>query len=76
MRAIRTYDNNGFAIYNGDINQDGSIDGSDFVILDFSIQNGDGGYIVTDLNGDGAVDGGDANIYDRNNQNDIGAATP
>ena len=48
-----------FAIYSGDINQDGSIDASDFLDLDPSIQNGDGGYLVGDLNGDGAVDASD-----------------
>ena len=65
-----------FAIFSGDINQDGAIDGSDFLELDPSIQAGDGGYVVGDLNGDGAVDGTDFIIFDPNNQNGIGAAFP
>ncbi len=65
-----------FAIFNGDINHDGAIDGSDFLELDPAIQNGDGGYAVGDLNGDGAVDGSDFLILDPNIQNGIGAAIP
>ena len=65
-----------FAIYSGDVNQDGSIDGSDFLIIDNDIQNFGGGYIVTDLNGDGSVDGLDFLIVDVNIQNFIGVVTP
>ena len=73
---IETFDNMGWAIYSGDLNQDGAIDGSDFLVLDPSIQNGDGGYVVTDLNGDGAVDGSDFLILDPNIQNGIGVLIP
>ena len=65
-----------FAIYSGDIDQNGSIDASDFLELDPSIQNGDGGYVVGDLNGDGAVDASDFLVLDPNIQNGVGAATP
>ncbi len=65
-----------FAIYTGDINHDGAVDGSDFLELDPSIQNGDGGYAPGDLNGDGAVDGSDFLVLDPNIQNGIGAAIP
>lgn len=65
-----------FAIYSGDVNQDGSIDGSDFLIIDTAIQNFDGGYVVSDLNGDGTVDGLDFLIVDANIQNFIGVVTP
>ena len=34
----------GFAFYNGDFNQDGSIDGSDFLEIDPDVYNGTGGY--------------------------------
>ena len=73
---VQTFDNLGWAIYSGDINQDGSIDGSDFLLLDPSIQNADGGYMVGDLNGDGAVDGSDFLIFDPNSQNGIGISAP
>ena len=65
-----------FAIYSGDINQDGSIDASDFLELDPSIQRGDGGYLAGDLNGDGAVDASDFLVLDPNIQNGVGAAFP
>jgi hypothetical protein len=65
-----------FAIYSGDANQDGTIDGSDFLIIDAAIQNFDGGYVVSDLNGDGGVDGTDFLIVDANIQNFIGVVTP
>ena len=71
-----TFDHMGWAFYSGDINQDGAIDGSDFLILDPDIQSGVGGYIVTDLNGDGSVDGSDFLVFDPNSQNGIGAITP
>ncbi len=65
-----------FAIFSGDINHDGAVDGSDFLELDPSIQNGDGGYAPGDLNGDGAVDGSDFLVLDPNIQNGVGAAIP
>ncbi len=64
------------AIYTGDINQDGAVDGSDFLELDPKIQNGEGGYNNGDLNGDGAVDGSDFLLLDPNVQMGIGAAIP
>lgn len=65
-----------FGIYSGDINRDGSVDGSDFLELDPSIQIGDGGYVPGDLNGDGAVDGSDFLVMDPNIQAGVGAAIP
>ncbi len=71
-----TPDNFGFAIFGGDINRDGAVDGSDFLEINPSIENGDGGYAVGDLNGDGAVDGGDFLLLDVNIQLGVGAALP
>lgn len=65
-----------WALYSGDINQDGAIDAFDYVILDPDIFNGIGGYISTDLNGDGSVDAFDYLIFDTNVYNGIGAAMP
>ena len=64
------------AMYAGDFNQDGAVDGSDFLDFDGPSQAGAGGYEPTDLNGDGAVDGSDFLIYDPNAQNGVGAAVP
>ena len=73
---IETPDHSGWTIYSGDINQDGAIDASDFLVLDPSIQNGDGGYAVGDINGDGAVDASDFLVMDPNIQTGVGVAIP
>ncbi|MBL7766810.1 MAG: SprB repeat-containing protein [Chitinophagaceae bacterium] len=65
-----------WAIYSGDIDQSGGIDGDDFNILDPDIQFGNGGYLSTDLDGSGGVDGDDFNIFDPNSQNGVGAFMP
>ena len=65
-----------FAIYSGDINKDNTIDASDFLELDPSIQAGDFGYFPGDLNGDGAVDASDFLVLDPNIQLGVGAAIP
>ena len=74
--AIATPDNLYFAIYNGDINQDATIDATDFLFLDPLIQNGNGGYDVGDVNGDGSVDATDFLIINPNIILGIGAAIP
>ncbi|MCX6185786.1 MAG: hypothetical protein NTU43_02165 [Bacteroidetes bacterium] len=55
-----------FAIYSGDISQDGSIDFNDYPALDISSTNGDLGYFESDLNGDTSVDFNDYPILDIN----------
>jgi hypothetical protein len=55
-----------FAIFSGDITQDGSIDFNDYPPLDISSNNGDLGYLSTDLNGDTSVDFNDYPILDIN----------
>lgn len=55
-----------FAIYSGDVNQDGVIDGSDAAIIDNDVRNFVTGYVVSDVNGDAIVDGSDATIVDNN----------
>ena len=48
---------NGIAkIYSGDVNYDGVIDGSDYLIMDADFQNNTTGYSLSDLNGDQIVD--------------------
>ena len=71
-----TPDNLYYSIFTGDINQDGAIDGSDFLLLDPKVQNGEGGYNTGDLNGDGAVDGTDFLLLDPNVQSGVGILNP
>jgi len=54
------------ALYSGDINQDGTIDGSDMNEVDNNTVLGVYGYYGSDVNGDGATDGLDMNIVDNN----------
>jgi hypothetical protein len=60
-----------FAFYQGDINQDGSIDNSDYDQLFPDIENSNFGVVPTDLNGDGAVDNSDTDFIPFNVENSI-----
>ncbi len=71
-----TSDNLYWAIYTGDLNRDGSVEGGDYLIVEPLIQNGDGGYLAEDLNGDGQIDGTDFLVMDLNIQNGTGVITP
>lgn len=68
--------NSKFAIFSGDINQDGSVDFNDYPDLDISSSNGDLGYLPYDLNGDASVDFNDYPILDINSSNGIIKLTP
>ena len=65
-----------FALYSGDVNQDGSIDGADAVIVDNDVFNFVSGNVVTDLNGDYTVDATDFSIVDNNASNFVTAIVP
>ena len=61
-----------FAIYSGDINQDGFISTDDVALVDDDNLAGlFGGYILTDLNGDTFVSTDDVGIADTNNSNGV-----
>jgi hypothetical protein len=71
--------NNGggvFLIFTGDINQDGSVDFSDYPPLDLGSNSGDIGYLPTDLNGDASVDFNDYPLLDINSNNGVVAIRP
>lgn len=65
-----------YAIYNGDVNQDGVVDGLDFNDWETDNNNFAAGYMTTDFNGDGIVDGLDFLIWEPNNNNFVGMVTP
>ncbi|MBX7041547.1 MAG: hypothetical protein K1X85_01490 [Ignavibacteria bacterium] len=65
-----------FAVYSGDTDGDGAIDGSDVSAVDNDAANFSGGYLVTDLTGDRFVDGTDFLIADNNAANFIGVIRP
>ena len=59
------YDGN-YAIFGGDVNQDGTVDIGDLTPVDNAQLNFTRGYVVTDINGDGTVDIADFSIIDNN----------
>ncbi len=65
-----------FALYSGDVNQDGSIDGGDASIVDNDVSNFVFGNVVTDLNGDYVVDGTDMSVVDNNAFNFVTRIVP
>ncbi|MBV6479659.1 MAG: hypothetical protein HGGPFJEG_02446 [Ignavibacteria bacterium] len=80
--ASQAYGNNqilkgaNYAIYSGDANKDGVIDGGDGSLVDNDASNFVSGYVVTDVNGDQIIDGSDAAIVDNNASNFIGVISP
>ncbi|MBK7254196.1 MAG: hypothetical protein IPI04_09840 [Ignavibacteria bacterium] len=65
-----------FATYNGDSNQDGTIDSGDLSDIDNAAVAGASGYINTDLNGDDFVDSGDLSLVDNNAAFGVFEVTP
>ncbi len=65
-----------FAIYSGDINQDGVIDLFDQIILDNDLYNFAFGYVLSDLNGDSVTDLFDQIILDNNLFNFVAVYSP
>lgn len=65
-----------YCFYNGDVQQDGVIDGTDGLIVDNAAAIFTSGYVVTDVNGDTFVDGSDAAITDNNALNFVSVIRP
>lgn len=65
-----------WAIYGGDVNQDGLIDSSDAAPVDNEAAIAGSGYILEDVNGDGLVDSSDASIIDNSAAFAVGVVTP
>ena len=65
-----------YAIYNGDINQDGAVESLDYDQLNLDNDNFESGFFATDLNGDGSVESLDYDILNLNNDNFVGTVRP
>lgn len=65
-----------FAIFSGDVNQDGAVDAGDASMIDNDASNFVSGYVVTDLNGDRTVDGSDMLLVEFNASNYITKSVP
>ena len=74
VAPMQTVGENVYALYAGDINQDGGIDGQDMNVIDNEI--GFYGYNLSDANGDGGTDGQDMNFVDNNSQLGLFYARP
>ncbi len=59
----------GFAIFSGDVNQDGAVDLSDLSLIDNDVFNFASGYVITDINGDNVTDLADYSLADNNAAN-------
>ena len=65
-----------FASYNGDVNQDQTIDIADLSQIDNDAFNFNSGYLSTDVNGDAFIDLADYALTDNNASNFVGAIVP
>lgn len=65
-----------FAMYSGDITQDGSVDFNDYPALDIASNDGILGYDANDLNGDASVDFNDYPLLDINSNNGVLVVRP
>jgi hypothetical protein len=65
-----------YAIFGGDVTQDGYVDSGDYPDLVNDNYNYRTGYLVTDINGDSYVDSGDYPILVNNNYNYVSAWLP
>ena len=65
-----------YAIYGGDVNQDGSVDTGDMTPVDNDVASFATGYLPSDVNGDGTVDTADMTIVDNNTALFVNSATP
>jgi hypothetical protein len=65
-----------YALYGGDVNQDGIVDTADMTPVDNGSAAYLSGYRNPDANGDGVIDTADMTLVDNNSANYISAATP
>lgn len=65
-----------YAVYGGDVNQDGTVDGADLNIIDNDSFNFVTGYVRSDVNGDNVTDASDASLCDNNAFNFVQKIVP
>jgi hypothetical protein len=65
-----------WAIFTGDVNQDGLVDSGDMIPVDNANFTFTTGYIPTDVNGDGLVDSSDLILVDNNSKDFVSSVTP
>ena len=65
-----------YAIYSGDVTQDGAVDASDVSAVDNGALNSLSGYVITDVTGDNYTDAADISIVDNNALNSVSVISP
>ena len=65
-----------FALFSGDVNQDGAVDATDLALIDNDAFGFLGGYLPTDLTGDSFIDGTDFAVADNNASNFVSVVRP
>lgn len=65
-----------YAIYIGDVNQDGIVDASDLSSVENNAAEGLSGYVITEVTGDEFVDAGDLSIFENYSVNGVSAVIP
>jgi hypothetical protein len=65
-----------YAVYSGDVDQDGTVDAADVSLIDNAALLFTSGYVKTDLTGDGFVDATDFAIADNNTANFVSMIRP
>jgi uncharacterized delta-60 repeat protein len=65
-----------FAMFSGDVNQDGTVDATDLSLIDNDAVIFVTGYVSTDLNGDNFVDATDFSLADNNASNFVSVIRP
>ncbi len=65
-----------WGIYSGDLNQEGVIDASDYILWEADYNNFSFGDFATDINGDGTVDANDYILWEENYNNFIFMSNP
>jgi phosphoribosylformimino-5-aminoimidazole carboxamide ribonucleotide (ProFAR) isomerase len=68
--------NGKYALFVGDVNNDGLVDGSDMSDTETENNNFAIGYLVVDVNGDGLVDGSDMSLVENANNNFVSEVAP
>ena len=73
---LKNVENGVYVIYGGDVNQDGTVDGSDMGLTENDVSAFEYGYNTTDCTGDGATDGSDMTLIENNTSLFLFSATP
>jgi len=66
----------GYAIFGGDVSQDGLVDSSDLIQTDNDVTAFVTGYVSTDVNGDGLIDSSDMILIDNNSSAFVSSILP